>query len=189
MLGVAFARENLDEAEQHLKVQRDALPRLDIVRVNRLCGTAIGGILARPDARHIGLAGGLVVAFCGRPIVVVDGATRTSCGSSRRSNSRAQTCRRWQTARRDAEARAFQDAAKIRGITVQIFGLSQDNARAFWNWQFLKDQEDMPQTRAMLMRACDLRLPARLGRADVDFIADALLAAVADVKRPRSSAA
>ena len=72
----------------------------------------------------------------------------------------------------DAEARSFQDAAKVRGIAVQIFGLSQDNARAFWNWQFLGDQPDMPQTRAMLMRACDLRLPARLQKADLDYIAE-----------------
>jgi hypothetical protein len=50
LLGVALARENLDEAEQHLKVQRDALRRLDIVRGNRLCGSAVGGILARPNA-------------------------------------------------------------------------------------------------------------------------------------------
>ena len=89
----------------------------------------------------------------------------------------------------DAEARSFQDAAKVRGIAVQIFGLSQDNARAFWNWQFLGDQPDMPQTRAMLMRACDLRLPARLQKADLDYIADALLAAVNDVKQSKSSAA
>ncbi len=89
----------------------------------------------------------------------------------------------------DTEARSFQDAAKVRGIAVQIFGLSQDNARAFWNWQFLGDQPDMPQTRAMLMRACDLRLPARLQKADLDYIADALLAAVNDVKQSKSSAA
>src|SRR5260370_31092959 len=36
------------------------------------CRSAVGGILARPYARHIGLAGGLVVAFLLRPIVVVD---------------------------------------------------------------------------------------------------------------------
>ncbi|WP_284164039.1 aminotransferase class I/II-fold pyridoxal phosphate-dependent enzyme [Frigidibacter sp. SD6-1] len=89
----------------------------------------------------------------------------------------------------DAEARAFQDAARKRGVSVQIFGLSEDNARAFWNWQFLGDIPDMPQTRAMLMRACDLRLPARLKRPELDFIADALLAAVGQVKTARPDAA
>lgn len=82
----------------------------------------------------------------------------------------------------DAEARAYQAAAKRRGITVQVFGLSEDNARAFWNWQFLGDQPDLPQTRAMLMRACDVRLPTRLTEAELDFIAAALVAAAGDVK-------
>lgn len=89
----------------------------------------------------------------------------------------------------DAEARAFQDAAKARGITVQIFGLSEDNARAFWNWKFIGDVPDMPMTRAMLMRACDLRLPARLKRTELDYIADAILGAVAQVKTARTDAA
>jgi dTDP-4-amino-4,6-dideoxygalactose transaminase len=82
----------------------------------------------------------------------------------------------------DAQALAFQNAAKARGVSVQIFGLSDGNARAFWNWQFLGDPPDLPKTRAMLMRACDTRLPARLTRTDLDFIADALLAAVQDAK-------
>jgi dTDP-4-amino-4,6-dideoxygalactose transaminase len=78
----------------------------------------------------------------------------------------------------DAQALGFQAAAKARGVSVQVFGLSAGNARAFWNWQFLDDLPDLPQTRAMLMRACDVRLPTRLERADLDIIADALLAAV-----------
>jgi hypothetical protein len=83
----------------------------------------------------------------------------------------------------DAEARAFAEAAEARGVKVQIFGLSTDNARAFWNWQFIPgDRPDLPQTRAMLMRACDVRLPVRLTKAELDFIADALIAAAEDVK-------
>lgn len=82
----------------------------------------------------------------------------------------------------DAEARAFQAAAKTRGVQVQVFGLSDDNARAFWNWQFLGETPELPQTRAMLMRACDVRLPVRLGEAELDYIASAILAAVQDVK-------
>lgn len=82
----------------------------------------------------------------------------------------------------DAEALRFQDAAKARGVAVQVFGLSQDNARAFWNWQFLGDQPDLPKTRAMLMRACDLRLPARLKQPELDLIADAVLEAAAEVR-------
>ena len=80
----------------------------------------------------------------------------------------------------DDQARTFQARAKTQGVPVQIFGLSEGNARAFWNWQFLGDMPDQPQTRAMLMRACDVRLPTRLSQADLDFIAGALVAAAAE---------
>ncbi|MEM9638940.1 MAG: aminotransferase class I/II-fold pyridoxal phosphate-dependent enzyme, partial [Pseudomonadota bacterium] len=56
----------------------------------------------------------------------------------------------------------FARAADAAGVKVQIFGQSADNARAFWNWQFIEDLPELPQTRAMLMRACDVRLPVRL---------------------------
>ncbi len=82
----------------------------------------------------------------------------------------------------DAEALGFQAGAKARGVSVQVFGLSEGNARAFWNWQFLGDAPDLPQTRAMLMRACDVRLPVRLTAADLDFIADALVDAAAEAR-------
>ena len=81
----------------------------------------------------------------------------------------------------DDEVAAFAAAAKDRGVPVQVFGLSGDNARAFWNWQFLGETPHLPKTRAMLMRACDARLPARLTREDCDYIADALLAAAEEV--------
>ncbi|MFP4275385.1 MAG: DegT/DnrJ/EryC1/StrS family aminotransferase [Paracoccaceae bacterium] len=84
----------------------------------------------------------------------------------------------------EAERRAFADEAALRGVKVQIFGLSADNARAFWNWQFLPEIPELPQTRAMLMRACDVRLPARLTRDELDLIAEALLAAAAAVMAP-----
>jgi dTDP-4-amino-4,6-dideoxygalactose transaminase len=74
----------------------------------------------------------------------------------------------------DAQAKLFAAAAASRGLKVQIFGQSTDNARAFWNWQFLGDAPDLPRTRAMLMRACDVRLPARLTLDQCDVIADVL---------------
>ena len=83
---------------------------------------------------------------------------------------------------RDADVLAYQAEAKQRGVPVQVFGLSQDNARAFWNWKFLGDAPDLPQTRAMLMRACDARLPARLQQGDLDFIIAALIGAAEAVK-------
>ena len=74
---------------------------------------------------------------------------------------------------------AFSAATAKAGVKVQIFGRSDDNARAFWNWQFIKDLPELPQTRAMLMQACDVRLPVRLSREELDVIAEILLEAVA----------
>lgn len=79
---------------------------------------------------------------------------------------------------------AFQAAANARGIKVQVFGQSSDNARAFWNWQFIEDLPELPRTRAMLMSACDVRLPARLKRDELDVIAGALTGAAEDVMGP-----
>ena len=83
----------------------------------------------------------------------------------------------------DAQALRFQARAKARGVAVQVFGLSEGNARAFWNWEFLGPLDDLPQTRAMLMRACDVRLPTRLTMDELDFIAEAIAAAADDVRR------
>ncbi len=82
----------------------------------------------------------------------------------------------------DAQALQFQSRAKARGITVQVFGLSDGNARAYWNWEFLGPQADLPQTRTMLMRACDVRLPTRLTTVELDFIAEAIVSAAEDVQ-------
>ncbi|WP_373050537.1 DegT/DnrJ/EryC1/StrS family aminotransferase [Thalassovita aquimarina] len=79
------------------------------------------------------------------------------------------------------EVRAFQDASAARSVKVQVFGLSTDNARAFWNWEFLGKAPSLPQTKAMLMKACDARLPARLTLPELDVIAEALIKAAQDV--------
>lgn len=84
----------------------------------------------------------------------------------------------------DEQTRDFAAAAEGRGVKVQVFGLSQDNARAYWNWQFLPEQVELPKTRAMLMKACDVRLPVRLTRAELDVIADIILASVGEVTAP-----
>lgn len=79
------------------------------------------------------------------------------------------------------ETKAFVSAAKKAGLSVQVFGQSTDNARAFWNWQFLPNIPDLPKTRAMLMRACDVRLPARLSLVECDVIAGIIIDAVGQV--------
>ncbi len=82
----------------------------------------------------------------------------------------------------DDDTRAFAALAEAKGVKVQVFGMSTDNARAFWNWQFLGDLPELPQTRAMLMRACDVRLPVRLTTQECDVITDILLEAAQEVR-------
>ena len=82
----------------------------------------------------------------------------------------------------DDQARAFMAETKARGAAVSIFGLHQGNARAFWNWKFLGETADLPQTRAMLMRACDLRLPSALSVDQVNQITTVILASAEKVK-------
>ncbi len=89
----------------------------------------------------------------------------------------------------DEETLAFANAANENGIKVQVFGLSQDNARAFWNWHFIGETPELPKTRAMLMRACDVRLPARLKTPDLDYIANALISAAATAKNDAKAVA
>jgi dTDP-4-amino-4,6-dideoxygalactose transaminase len=86
------------------------------------------------------------------------------------------------------EAAAFQSAAKAFGVSVQVFGLSTDNARAFWNWEFLGDAPELPKTRQMLSKACDTRLPARLKQPELDLIAQALIAAATQIKAKQAAA-
>lgn len=87
----------------------------------------------------------------------------------------------------DNEVRAFVSAAEADGVKVQVFGLSRDNARAYWNWQFLPEMPDLPRTRAMLMRACDTRLPARLTAKDCDAVAAILVRAAEQAAAPTRS--
>ena len=87
----------------------------------------------------------------------------------------------------DAQTRAFADLSEARGLKIQIFGQSTDNARAFWNWEFLGAAPDLPKTRAMLMRACDVRLPARLSLEDCDVIADVILDAAAQAMAQKAA--
>jgi dTDP-4-amino-4,6-dideoxygalactose transaminase len=78
----------------------------------------------------------------------------------------------------DAQVHNFVNAAGAVGVKVQVFGLSDDNARAFWNWQFIQDLPELPQTREMLMRACDVRLPVRLKKSELIEVANVILQAI-----------
>ncbi|MEM9579238.1 MAG: aminotransferase class I/II-fold pyridoxal phosphate-dependent enzyme [Pseudomonadota bacterium] len=92
------------------------------------------------------------------------------------------------TAMSEQQTKAFVTQAKSIGLGVQIFGLSTDNARAYWNWEFLGTPPRLPKTDAMLARTCDVRLPARLTLAEVTDIATALLSA-AEAAAPKLQSA
>lgn len=78
----------------------------------------------------------------------------------------------------EIEAKKFVELAATHGVQVQIFGLSKDNARAFWNWKFLPENPgQLPKTRAMLMRACDVRLPVSLSIEECTEIANVIVSA------------
>jgi dTDP-4-amino-4,6-dideoxygalactose transaminase len=78
----------------------------------------------------------------------------------------------------DAEVDAFSNQAASQGLKVQIFGRSKDNARAFWNWEFLPSNPDQPKTRRMLSRACDVRLPTRLSLQECEVVAEVIMDAI-----------
>ncbi|MDG2340791.1 MAG: aminotransferase class I/II-fold pyridoxal phosphate-dependent enzyme [Paracoccaceae bacterium] len=83
---------------------------------------------------------------------------------------------------------AFQAEAAERGVKVQVFGRSENNARAFWNWQFIPgDVPELPKTRSMLSHACDARLPARLTKPELDMIVEALLGAATFVMAAKAA--
>jgi len=82
----------------------------------------------------------------------------------------------------EPEARRLMEVSKSNGAAISIFGLHEDNARAFWNWKFIGNIPDLPKTRNMLMRACDMRLPARLTRPELDLISASVLNSVRDIK-------
>ena len=76
----------------------------------------------------------------------------------------------------------FEKITSQSGLNVQIFGRTKDNARAFWNWQFLPESFELPKTRKMLMSACDVRLPSRLTLDECKAISDVILSAILTIK-------
>lgn len=77
----------------------------------------------------------------------------------------------------------FQEVVNNLGIKVQVFGLSKDNARAYWNWNFIPGpKQELPKTKNMLEKSCDVRLPVWLEKDDLDFIAEKIIEAVNKIK-------
>lgn len=87
----------------------------------------------------------------------------------------------------DSQAQAFMAEAHIQGVPVSIFGLHTGNARAYWNWKFLGEAPELPKTKAMLARACDVRLPAALTPEEVSAIGAVLLSSVEQIKSGKAA--
>jgi dTDP-4-amino-4,6-dideoxygalactose transaminase len=78
----------------------------------------------------------------------------------------------------EAERREFARAVQMEGIGLTIFGLDPNNARAFWNWEYLGETPHLPRTEAMLKATCDLRLPATLASDEITAIGGVILDAL-----------
>jgi len=73
------------------------------------------------------------------------------------------------------QMKRFLALAKSCGLPIDIFGLSEDNARCYWNWNFLNSNDELPKTRSILLTTCDMRLPLCLSMQDISDIGETLI--------------
>ena len=73
---------------------------------------------------------------------------------------------------------AFVKSLKGYGLPAAGFA-DRDNARAYYNWRYLNGQmPDLPQTRQCIANACDMRLPSMLKDKHLNYIVEAVRAAL-----------
>lgn len=72
----------------------------------------------------------------------------------------------------------FTKHVKGMGLPMAAFGVDPNNARAFWNWGYANAFPELPMTRLSLAQTCDMRLPYSLGEKHLDYISDAIFAAI-----------
>lgn len=68
----------------------------------------------------------------------------------------------------------FVDLMKMEGIGISVFGIESDNARCYWNWEYIKEKHHLPETRETLVAACDLKLPLYLEKEDMAIIGETI---------------
>lgn len=66
----------------------------------------------------------------------------------------------------------FVELMKMEGIGISVFGIESDNARCYWNWEYIREKHDLPETRDTLVAACDLKLPLYLDQKDMTVIGE-----------------
>lgn len=82
---------------------------------------------------------------------------------------------------RPEQVQHFLSLAHDSGVPIKSIGTEEGNARAFWNWDYLGETPELPRTRAILKRTCDLRLPELLDPNDIRVLADSLVSIVRHV--------
>merc|ERR1719331_2618927 len=65
----------------------------------------------------------------------------------------------------DVQIQAIIDAAKDRGLLLELFGHTT-NARYFKNWEFAPADQDLPQTERVIKSTLDMRMPLTWDDAD-----------------------
>ncbi|MGB4834373.1 MAG: aminotransferase class I/II-fold pyridoxal phosphate-dependent enzyme [Candidatus Moraniibacteriota bacterium] len=83
----------------------------------------------------------------------------------------------------DAEMRQFMSLVRERGVSLYVFGLHEGNARVFWNWKFIGNIPELPKTRSMLIKACDIRIPLTFGEDKIRTIANIVVKSIYDIRQ------
>lgn len=79
------------------------------------------------------------------------------------------------------QANKFMNRVRMLGLGVNVLGVHKDNARVFWNWKFLGKIPELPQTRKILMRSCDMRLPVFFGKKQLNYVGDTIVKVISEV--------
>ncbi|WP_051261557.1 DegT/DnrJ/EryC1/StrS family aminotransferase [Desulfovibrio inopinatus] len=69
----------------------------------------------------------------------------------------------------------FVELMKMQNIDISVFGIEENNARCYWNWKYIRENHDLPNTKCMLIVACDLKLPLYLEENDMVIIGETIL--------------
>lgn len=82
----------------------------------------------------------------------------------------------------EIEACKLLDKVREEGVSLNIFGLQEGNARAFWNWEFIDNIPSLPKTEKMLKKACDIRVPLNFESKQIKKVAQVILQSIDFVK-------
>lgn len=80
------------------------------------------------------------------------------------------------------QRKALQADLNGQGVPISVIGLAKDNARVFYNWNFIDEDrikvEDFPRTKNYIESMCDLRLPYALKAEEARDLAERINAAL-----------